>query len=75
MSQRFAILAKLIATNTVFNVLVFSWPKEFMLDDFDSFILIYTASNLEVMLYLAYHFAEVIICKDPQPSFVIKGPV
>jgi hypothetical protein len=65
MSWHFAILARRTAMNKVFNVLVHSWPKEITLYDFDGFVLTHMASNLRIMLYLAYHFAPVIFCSDP----------
>jgi hypothetical protein len=65
MSWRFARLARLTAMNKVFNVDIDCWPKEIMLYDFNGFVLTHTASNLRVMLYLAYHFAQVIFCWDP----------
>jgi hypothetical protein len=75
MSWCFATLARLTAANKVFNVLVHSWLKEITLYDFDGFVLIHTAGNRRIILYLAYHFAQVICYWDSQPSFVIKGLV
>jgi hypothetical protein len=75
MLRGFATLARLTAVSKIFKILIHAWPKKITLYDFYHFVMTHMASNLRVMLYLTYHFVQVILCWDRLPSFVIKGPL
>jgi hypothetical protein len=74
-SWRFGTFEKLTPTNKVFTVLILSWPNEINLYEFNGGVLNHMAGNLTVMLYLAYYFAQVSFCWDPQPYIVKMGAV